>query len=98
MDYDVVEVSNLHRQICHSKDTVGVSKTESLKKFIKGLNEHVDVVKHDVVFDSSNARDIIKQYDVVLDASDNIATRYLVNWSGLVNVNNYSDLINDNTD
>jgi len=78
VDYDVVEVSNLHRQICHSKETVGVSKTESLKRYINGLNEHVDVIKHDVVLDSSNARTIIKGYDIVLDASDNIATRYLV--------------------
>jgi len=78
-DYDTVEVSNLHRQVGHRTDTIGVAKTESLKRFIQALNPLVNVICHNEVLTSENALEIVKNYDVVLDASDNVATRYLVN-------------------
>jgi len=79
IDYDTVEVSNLHRQVGHRTDTIGVAKTESLKRFIQALNPLVNVICHNEVLNSGNAFDIVENYDVVLDASDNVATRYLVN-------------------
>jgi len=79
VDYDTVEVSNLHRQVAHRTETLGTPKTESLKSFVTALNPNVKVETFNVIFNSKNALEIIKQFDVVLDASDNVATRYLVN-------------------
>ena len=78
-DYDRVELSNLHRQIMHREATVGLSKAASLAHAIRSLNSLVRVSIHDVQLDRSNAMDIVSGYDVVLDCSDNPATRYLIN-------------------
>ncbi|KAH3826865.1 adenylyltransferase and sulfurtransferase MOCS3-like [Dreissena polymorpha] len=79
VDYDEVELSNLHRQILHTERKVGLAKCQSVVGACRGLNSFVECVPHHVQFDSSNALDIVKQYDIVLDASDNVATRYLLN-------------------
>ena len=79
VDYDRVELSNLHRQIMHREATVGLSKAASLAHAIRSLNSLVRVSIHDVQLDRSNAMDIVSGYDVVLDCSDNPATRYLIN-------------------
>ncbi|KAJ3072795.1 Molybdenum cofactor synthesis protein 3 [Podochytrium sp. JEL0797] len=79
LDYDEVEVSNLHRQIIHNESRVGVSKSESARESIKNLNSMCECVALNVVLDSSNAMEVVKEYDVVLDCSDNVATRYLLN-------------------
>ena len=79
VDYDVVELSNLHRQIMHREATVGTSKAASLAQAVRSLNSLVRVTIHDVQLDRSNAMDIVYGYDVVLDCSDNPATRYLIN-------------------
>ncbi|HET7559900.1 MAG TPA: molybdopterin-synthase adenylyltransferase MoeB [Limnochordia bacterium] len=79
IDADVVEVSNLHRQIMHSMETIDQPKAESAKQFINRLNPDVNVVVHQTYLDSSNALEIIKQYDVVVNGCDNFPTRYLVN-------------------
>lgn len=79
VDFDAVEKSNLHRQILHSEARVGLSKVDSLVIALRELNSQPEYVLHSTVLDSSNALDIISRYEVVVDASDNAATRYLVN-------------------
>jgi molybdopterin/thiamine biosynthesis adenylyltransferase/rhodanese-related sulfurtransferase len=79
VDNDVVDVSNLQRQVIHSTDRVGVSKVDSAEQTINGLNPDVKVVKHEVRLDASNIMDIVPGYDVVVDGLDNFPTRYLLN-------------------
>ncbi|MDX1510596.1 MAG: molybdopterin-synthase adenylyltransferase MoeB [Nitriliruptorales bacterium] len=79
VDNDVVDVSNLQRQIIHRQSTLGVSKVDSAEAAIKDVNPHVNVVKHETYLNSSNALDIIADYDLVIDGTDNFPTRYLVN-------------------
>ncbi|KAG9301229.1 hypothetical protein G9A89_012612 [Geosiphon pyriformis] len=79
IDYDIVEISNLHRQIIHNESRTGVSKAQSAKMTVEGLNTSVECIAYDVLLDSSNALSIIEKYDIIIDASDNVATRYLVN-------------------
>ena len=79
VDYDDVDLSNLHRQILHTEQRNGMSKVESICFAVQQLNRHVKMVPYHTSLDSTNALDIIKNYDVVLDASDNVATRYLLN-------------------
>ena len=79
VDFDVVELSNLQRQILHHTGDVGRSKLDSARDNIKSYNPDVNVVLHDVRLESDNAMDIISQYDLVINGADNFATRYLVN-------------------
>jgi len=83
VDDDVVDVSNLQRQILHSTDRVGVLKVESAAKTLTGLNPDVKVVQHRTRLDSSNALDILGGYDVIVDGADNFQARYLVNDAAL---------------
>lgn len=78
VDFDVVDLSNLQRQIIHTADRVGVPKTESAEKSINAINPGVKVVRHDVRLSSENVMDIIKDYDVVVNCGDNFPTRYLI--------------------
>jgi molybdopterin/thiamine biosynthesis adenylyltransferase/rhodanese-related sulfurtransferase len=79
VDFDVVDLSNLQRQIIHAADRVGMLKTESAQKSINALNPGVKVVRHDVRLSSDNAMDIVRDYDVVVNCGDNFPARYLVN-------------------
>src|SRR6266481_2562305 len=79
VDFDTVDLSNLQRQIIHTTDRVGMPKTESAQKSINALNPGVKVVRHDVHLTSENVMDIIRDYDVVINCSDNFPTRYLIN-------------------
>src|ERR1700754_3707006 len=79
IDFDVVDESNLQRQIIHSQSTVGMLKVDSAEQMLKGLNPTVNVVKHNTMLTSANALEIFKDYDIVLDGTDNFQTRYLVN-------------------
>ena len=79
VDADVVDESNLQRQVIHSTEEVGRPKVDSAERRINGLNPDVKVIKHPVRITSENAFDIIKDYDVVIDGTDNFPTRYLVN-------------------
>lgn len=79
VDSDKVELNNLQRQILHSTDRVGMSKAESAKQRLKSINPDVDVVAYNIRLSSENILDIIKDYDVIVDGSDNFPTRYLVN-------------------
>ena len=79
VDFDVVELSNLQRQILHHTPDVGRPKVQSALDNIKSYNPEVDVVLHEEWLTSENALDIIGQYDIVINGADNFATRYLVN-------------------
>ena len=79
VDFDDVEVTNLQRQILHGTSTVGLSKSQSAANRLHDLNPSVEVRSHDVRLTSENAMEILREYDVILDGSDNFPTRYLVN-------------------
>jgi len=79
LDSDVVDLSNLQRQVLHTNASVGKPKTESAAATIRALNPDVTVVRHDLRLDSGNVMDVIAPYDVILDGSDNFSTKYLIN-------------------
>jgi molybdopterin/thiamine biosynthesis adenylyltransferase/rhodanese-related sulfurtransferase len=79
VDFDVVDVTNLQRQVLHGTSDVGTPKLVSAKKRIAEINPHVTVNTYEVPFTSENALDIVKDYDIVIDGTDNFPTRYLVN-------------------
>ncbi|HEY2524260.1 MAG TPA: molybdopterin-synthase adenylyltransferase MoeB [Candidatus Binataceae bacterium] len=79
VDFDVVDLSNLQRQIIHTTDRVGMLKTESAQKSIQSINPGVKVIRHEVRLSSDNVMDIIKDYDVIVNCGDNFPTRYLIN-------------------
>ncbi len=79
VDFDVVDISNLQRQILHHTKDIGRPKLESAKDNLKAYNPDVNVVLHEDRLESHNAREIIGQYDLVINGADNFATRYLVN-------------------
>ncbi|HEX3395026.1 MAG TPA: molybdopterin-synthase adenylyltransferase MoeB [Acidimicrobiales bacterium] len=84
IDMDVVDESNLQRQILHNLDRIGDRKVDSAKKTLTALNPDVDVVTYDVRLGADNVLDIIDGYDVIVDGTDNFPTRYLVNDASLV--------------
>jgi len=84
VDMDVVDQSNLQRQILHNIDRVGERKVDSAKKTLTALNPDVNVVGYDVRFGADNVLDIIDGYDVVVDGTDNFPTRYLLNDAALL--------------
>lgn len=79
VDYDVVDESNLHRQVIHGTKDIGKRKTESARETILDINPAVKVNIHETLLRSENALEIIEPYDVVIDGTDNFPTRYLVN-------------------
>ena len=79
VDFDVVDVSNLQRQLLHGTNDVGRTKLDSARDRIRDVNPHVRVVAHPARLTSSNALEILRGYDVVVDGTDNFSTRYLVN-------------------
>jgi adenylyltransferase/sulfurtransferase len=79
VEFDVVDESNLQRQIIHGQSDVGRSKAESARDSVKEINPYVDVILHEERLDSSNVMPLFAQYDLIVDGTDNFATRYLVN-------------------
>ncbi|HZD40040.1 MAG TPA: molybdopterin-synthase adenylyltransferase MoeB [Terriglobales bacterium] len=79
IDNDVVDISNLQRQILHTNDRVGKPKVESAKQTLQALNPDVEIIPYQQKLTSANIMDIIKDYDFVIDGCDNFPTRYLVN-------------------
>ena len=79
VEFDVVDETNLQRQIIHGQSDVGRSKAESAKATVAEINPNVNVVLHETRLDSSNALDILRDYDLIVDGTDNFPTRYLVN-------------------
>jgi molybdopterin/thiamine biosynthesis adenylyltransferase/rhodanese-related sulfurtransferase len=84
VDMDVVDASNLQRQILHNLERIGDRKVDSAKKTLTALNPDVDVVTYDVRLGADNILDIIRGYDVIVDGTDNFPTRYLLNDASLL--------------
>ena len=84
IDADVVDVSNLQRQIVHTVDRVGMNKVDSAAIAINGINPEVNVVKYTERLTSENVLSVITGYDVIVDGTDNFPTRYLLNDASLV--------------
>ncbi len=78
VDDDIVSLSNLQRQVLHGTPDLGRTKVESARDAVARLNPHVTVRGHGVRLDATNARDLVRGYDIVADGSDNFATRYAV--------------------
>lgn len=79
VDFDVVEASNLHRQIIHGTSDVGHRKLDSAEATLKDINPYTKIVKYETKLTSDNALEIFKDFDIVADGTDNFPTRYLVN-------------------
>ena len=79
VDFDVVDFTNLQRQVIHSTADVGRKKLDSAAEKMQGINPHLKIVKHETALSSENALEIFKDYDLVVDGTDNFPTRYLVN-------------------
>ncbi len=79
VDFDVVDESNLQRQVIHGQSDIGVPKAQSAKNTMLGINPHITVRTHETALDNTNAVELFAQYDLILDGADNFATRYLVN-------------------
>ncbi|MSO33057.1 MAG: adenylyltransferase/sulfurtransferase MoeZ [Candidatus Nanopelagicaceae bacterium] len=79
VEYDVVDESNLQRQIIHGQSDIGKSKAMSAKESVAEINPYVNVVIHETRLDNSNVMELFSQYDLIIDGTDNFATRYLVN-------------------
>src|SRR3954467_15565366 len=79
VDFDVVDDSNLQRQVLFGVDEIGRPKAEAARDRLEALNPYIDIVVHNVKLTSENALSIIRNYDVVADGTDNFPTRYLVN-------------------
>jgi len=79
VDFDVVDFTNLQRQVIHSTADVGRKKLDSAAEKMQGINPHLKIVKHETALSSENALDIFKDYDLIVDGTDNFPTRYLVN-------------------
>jgi len=79
VDFDVVDSSNLQRQIIHSTKDIGRKKIDSAEEKLTALNPAINIVRHETMLTSANALDILKDYDIVADGTDNFPTRYLVN-------------------
>jgi adenylyltransferase/sulfurtransferase len=79
VDFDVVDRSNLQRQILHQTDDIGKPKVQSARETLLAHNPNIEVVTHETPITSDNAFEIISQYDIVVNGADNFATRYLVN-------------------
>ena len=79
VDYDVVDYSNLQRQVIHGSSTLGVLKVESARKRLRDINPDIKITTHNEIFTSANAMQIAKDYDLLIDGTDNFPTRYLTN-------------------
>ncbi len=79
VEFDTVDESNLQRQIIHGQSDIGRSKAESAANSIREINPYVDVIIHNTALDRDNVKEIFAQYDLIVDGTDNFATRYLVN-------------------
>lgn len=83
VDFDLVDASNLQRQILHSTERVGTPKVESARRTLNAINPDVEIIAHRARIDASNAESLLEGYDVIVDGSDNFPTRYLINDASL---------------
>ena len=84
IDDDVVDESNLQRQVIHGQSDIGRPKVESAAAAVAEVNPHVTVIQHQVRLDNDNVLEIFSDYDLILDGTDNFATRYLVNDAAVI--------------
>lgn len=84
IDHDVVDESNLQRQILYKESSVGKSKVEEAKKFLTGLNSSVHIQTYNTKLDAKNAIDLFGNYDIIVDATDTIGIRYLINDASII--------------
>ncbi len=84
VDFDVIEASNLHRQVLYSEEDIGRDKVDVIKERLEKVNPFIKVEAHKIKLDSSNALEIFRRYDVILDGTDNFPTRYLVNDASVI--------------
>lgn len=85
VDYDQVEINNLHRQVLHRESAIGLSKVDSIRQSIRDMNKDIVVESHNILLNSKNAMKLVKMYNVIVDCSDNVATRYLINDACVLN-------------
>ncbi len=79
IDFDTVELSNLHRQVLYSSEDIGKLKVDIATEKLSKQNPHVQFIKHPVLLNEENAAEILKEYDIIVDGCDNFLTRYIVN-------------------
>ncbi|HYM08239.1 MAG TPA: molybdopterin-synthase adenylyltransferase MoeB, partial [Terriglobales bacterium] len=79
VDFDVVDFTNLQRQVIHGTNDVGRKKLDSAAETMQGINPHIRIDKHEAMLSSENALELFKDYDIIVDGTDNFPTRYLVN-------------------
>lgn len=79
VDFDVVDVSNLQRQVIHGTKDIGKKKIDSAEETMRDINPLVKIIKHEVALTSANALEILKDYDIIADGTDNFPTRFLIN-------------------
>ena len=79
VDFDVVDFTNLQRQIAHRTESVGQPKLDSAAATLASINPNINIVKHNVMITSENALDLMRDYDIIVDGTDNFPTRYLIN-------------------
>ena len=79
VDFDVVDVSNLQRQVIHGTKDIGKKKIDSAEETMRDINPLVKIIKHEVALSSENALDIMRDYDIIADGTDNFPTRFLIN-------------------
>lgn len=79
VDFDRVELHNLNRQVIHTESQVGKAKVDSAHRFVRSLNSHIDFIPIDKKITACNAEAVIKDFDIVVEGSDNFTTRYIVN-------------------
>ena len=79
VDFDIVDLSNLQRQVLHNSETIGLSKLESARQTLARYNPNVNLISHEFAINSDNAMELMQDYDVIVNGADNFATRYLVN-------------------
>ena len=84
VDDDVVDLTNLQRQVIHNTERIGEPKVESARKTIEALNPDVEVIGYQTRLDQDNVLDLIRDYDVIVDGADNFPTRYLLNDASLM--------------
>ena len=81
VDFDMVDVSNLQRQIIHSQEFIGKSKLESARKRLGDINSHIRIETYETQLTAENVREIFSDYDIIIDSTDNFPTRYLINYA-----------------
>ena len=79
VDFDVVDVSNLQRQVIHGTKDIGKKKIDSAEETMRDINPLIKIIKHEVALSSANALEILKDYDIIADGTDNFPTRFLIN-------------------